>query len=236
MLPNFAIYGGDARGAAGASSSSSSSLSMPRNSDLRHTEAGVLSLSTDGRVFAISLSRALKLDEEHQVVGRLCEGRDTLELLCDLRCSSVTEKPSDRIQIVRCGGCSHLGAPDGEGGSGGGGSDGRLTKESLEEASARTRDAVMEAVQAGLRTKTLKRKKEEEVAAPAPGGAGPSSSSAAAAASASLAAGKSSKGGAAAAAGGGGGGEKGGAEGKKAKGMLGAVLGDLSSDSDDDED
>lgn len=40
---------------------------VPRNNKLKNTVAGAVSVARDGSDFAISLGRALKLDETHQV-------------------------------------------------------------------------------------------------------------------------------------------------------------------------
>lgn len=46
-------------------------LQVPANLRLQHNIAGAVSVSRDGQDFAISLGKALKLDETHQVGGVL---------------------------------------------------------------------------------------------------------------------------------------------------------------------
>lgn len=84
----------------------SDSLRIMRNTSLHHTGKGEISLSHDGSHFVITLTRAIQLDANYQVIGRLCYGDACLAKIgyvdVDNKC-----KPVQAIEIRECGNCSH---------------------------------------------------------------------------------------------------------------------------------
>jgi len=85
----------------------SESLHIMRNTSLRHTSKGKLSLSHDGLQFAITLTRAIQLDKNYQVIGRLCHGEDCLVKIGNINVNNKY-KPAQDIKIRKCGNCNHL--------------------------------------------------------------------------------------------------------------------------------
>ncbi|KAL4419765.1 hypothetical protein ABPG75_006863 [Micractinium tetrahymenae] len=138
---------------------------MKKYTQLRHSEEGLASISLQGDELCITLGRALMLDETHQVVGRLCSGRELLPLLNGMR-TDVNDAPQHRVRIARCGFTNADGTLEDfdESGAGSGGN----KKETAEEAAARVkleaakaRASVKEALQTGLEASGSKRKQPE---------------------------------------------------------------------------
>eukprot|EP00879_Flechtneria_rotunda_P021777 GHRR01022963.1.p1 GENE.GHRR01022963.1~~GHRR01022963.1.p1 ORF type:complete len:234 (+),score=116.99 GHRR01022963.1:457-1158(+) len=143
---------------------------VPFNSRLQHNVRGAVSVSREGSEVAITLGKAMTMDETHQVVGRVHLGQHILELLDDVP-RSPADTPLMHVKITNCGRTDASGRHEPL--------DEPLAKESAEAAAARlkqesadTRSAVMEALQQGM---SNKRTAEEA-------GLGPSSSNPAAAA------------------------------------------------------
>lgn len=165
LLPGYGLFGGKSSAAAFPGGQQ-----VPSNSKLKTTIMGAVSVSRDGADFAISLGKVLKLDETHQVVGRVNKGLDVLELLADVPCGP-DDSPLMRLKVAKCGPTNAEGTNEGL--------DESIAKETPAEAAARlkqqsadTRNAVMEALQEGMG-----HKRTAEAA-----GLGPSSTAAAAAA------------------------------------------------------
>jgi len=85
----------------------SDSLRIMRNTSLRHTSKGKISLSHDGLHFVITLTRAIQLDTNYQVIGRLCYGDACLVKIGYVDVNNKY-KPVQVIEIRKCGNCSHL--------------------------------------------------------------------------------------------------------------------------------
>lgn len=221
LLAGFGLFGGKSSAALFPGGQQ-----VPSNSKLKTTIVGAVSVSRDGSDFAISLNRALKLDDTHQVVGRVSKGLDVLELLGDVPCGP-DDSPLMRLKIAKCGPTNAEGTHESL--------DESRAKETPEEAAARlkqqsadTRSAVMDALQEGMGHKR----------SAAEAGIGPSSSAAAAAAAGGEAAAGSSKPGAPAGGGGqaGAGSSKAGGANKRSKKMLDDLLDDLDDDGSESED
>ncbi|KAI3425174.1 hypothetical protein D9Q98_008944 [Chlorella vulgaris] len=161
----------------GKSSSYREGVHMKRYSELRHSEEGLASISLQGDEFCITLGRALMMDETHQVVGRLCAGRELLPLLNSMQ-SDLNDIPLHRIRVARCGFTNADGTLEDfdEAGAASGGN----RKESAEEGAARAkleaakaRESVRQALQAGLQEASGSKRKQPEGGAAAGGGGRP---------------------------------------------------------------
>ncbi|EFN53809.1 hypothetical protein CHLNCDRAFT_136515 [Chlorella variabilis] len=146
----------------GKSKSYREGVHMKRYTEMRHSEEGLASISLQGDEFCITVGRALMLDETHQVVGRLCAGRELLPMLNAMQ-TDVNDAP------VHHGSLEDFD----ESGAGSGGN----KKETAEEAAARVkleaakaRESVRQALQTGLEASGSKRKQPEGAAAAAGGG------------------------------------------------------------------
>lgn len=81
---------------------SSESFTAAGNSAFQHVDPGLLSVHQDGSHFALTLGRALLLDEEYRVIGRVGTGMDVLEKLGDCEVS-IDDDPVVPINIVQSG-------------------------------------------------------------------------------------------------------------------------------------
>lgn len=158
----------------GKSKSYREGVHMKRYTEMRHSEEGLASISLQGDEFCITVGRALMLDETHQVVGRLCAGRELLPMLNAMQ-TDVNDAPVHRVRVSRCGFTNADGSLEDfdESGAGSGGN----KKETAEEAAARVkleaakaRESVRQALQTGLEASGSKRKQPEGAAAAAGGG------------------------------------------------------------------
>jgi len=126
---------------------------MKRDASLRHVERGVVSISIDGTEICITLARALHLDDTHQVVGRVQAGMEVIEKVSALP-TTADDGPAHAVTITRCGvtdaaGEAEFDVVEDDAGKKGGAS----AAEALERDVAETRQAVSEALQAGLKRK-----------------------------------------------------------------------------------
>ena len=99
---NFAAFGGT------CPHTRPESVSVPQNHKLQHVDPGLLSVSSDGSHFAITLRRALPLDAGYKVIGRVSKGMEVLTVLNDVAVDSE-EKPDVSICIEQCGLTNHKG-------------------------------------------------------------------------------------------------------------------------------
>jgi len=99
---NFAAYGGT------CPHTRAESICIPQNHALQHVDPGLLSVCKDGSHFAVTLRRALPLDDNYKVIGRLSKGIEVLEELNDVDVDSE-EKPDVPILIEQCGLTNHKG-------------------------------------------------------------------------------------------------------------------------------
>jgi cyclophilin family peptidyl-prolyl cis-trans isomerase len=99
---SFAAFGGQLSPAA----------AMPTNrgskNQLQHTDSGLLSVHQDGTHFALTLGRALALDNTYVVIGRVGKGIDVLSSLNDIP-TDICDAPDDKITISQCGTSDHRG-------------------------------------------------------------------------------------------------------------------------------
>eukprot|EP01025_Chloroclados_australasicus_P006198 TRINITY_DN12017_c0_g4_i3.p1 TRINITY_DN12017_c0_g4~~TRINITY_DN12017_c0_g4_i3.p1 ORF type:complete len:305 (-),score=43.25 TRINITY_DN12017_c0_g4_i3:733-1647(-) len=93
LLNGFAMY-------AGASNSGTWISAM--NKDLKHVEAGTLSMSQNGDEFAIAFAKAHALDTSYQVIGMLRDGIEILQKLSQIK-TSPDDQPVGRLYISDCG-------------------------------------------------------------------------------------------------------------------------------------
>ena len=96
ILRGLAIQGGrrDARGG--------ERIQIRRELSLRHVDKGLLSLGLDGKTYCLTLAKALTLDEEYQVIGKIIKGIEVLETLCELP-TKADDSPSRAMEVVKCG-------------------------------------------------------------------------------------------------------------------------------------
>lgn len=96
VQPNFAVFGGQSNRA------SAESFSAASSSAFQHVDPGLLSVHEDGSHFALTIGRALPLDKEYRVIGRVGTGMDVLEKLGDVE-TSIDDDPVVPINIVQSG-------------------------------------------------------------------------------------------------------------------------------------
>jgi cyclophilin family peptidyl-prolyl cis-trans isomerase len=101
IQPQFAAFGGLLSGGRPEVSSS-------KQNNLQHVDPGLLSVHKDGSHFALSLGRALALDSNYKVIGRIGKGSEVLAKLNDVPCD-LQESPEVPIFIRQCGTTNHLG-------------------------------------------------------------------------------------------------------------------------------
>jgi hypothetical protein len=87
---------------------SAESFSSSHTNRLQHVDPGLVSVHRDGSHFALTLGRALALDEDYVVVGRVGKGFDVLEKLNDVE-TSLEGEPDTQILISQCGTTDHMG-------------------------------------------------------------------------------------------------------------------------------
>lgn len=102
MQLNFAAFGGT------CPNTRAESISIPQNHRLQHVDPGLLSVSGDGSHFALTLRRALPLDDGYKVIGRVSKGMEVLTALNGVDVDAE-EKPEIPISIDQCGLTNHKG-------------------------------------------------------------------------------------------------------------------------------
>lgn len=102
MQLNFAAFGGK------CPNTIADSVSIPQNHKLQHVDPGLLSVSADGSHFALTMRRALPLDDGYKVIGRVSKGMEFLTALNDVDVDAE-EKPEIPICIDQCGLTNHKG-------------------------------------------------------------------------------------------------------------------------------
>merc|ERR1712216_831189 len=78
-----------------------------RNTNLHHTEGGLLSLSSDATELVITQTRTLWMDNCYQVIGRLRSGRDFLAKV-GLVEVDYNQKPLSKLIFNKSGMCRNL--------------------------------------------------------------------------------------------------------------------------------
>lgn len=104
LLPSFAIFGGKADRQADHTVLAAANA----GSRLQHVEAGVLSVSRDGQEFAISLGRALQLDHDNLVIGRMVSAAAFVEKMNAIE-TDPEDAPAQSLLIAQCGTTDHKG-------------------------------------------------------------------------------------------------------------------------------
>lgn len=99
---NYAAFGG------ACPRSQADAVTIPSNHKLQHVDPGLLSVSKDGSHFALTLRRALPLDDGYRVIGRVAKGMDVLTSLNDVDVNGE-ERPDVPILIEQCGLTNHKG-------------------------------------------------------------------------------------------------------------------------------
>eukprot|EP00892_Ulva_mutabilis_P009963 jgi/Ulvmu1/7339/UM035_0128.1 len=99
---NFAAFGGT------CPHTRAESIGAPQNHRLQHVDPGLLSVSKDGSHFALTLRRALPLDDHYKIIGRVSKGMDVLDVLNNVDVDPE-EKPDTPICIEQCGMTNHKG-------------------------------------------------------------------------------------------------------------------------------
>lgn len=102
LQPHFAVFGGLLPASAAVVPSTS------RPNRLQHTEAGLLSVHKDGSHFALTLGRALVLDANYAIVGRVGKGAEVLSDLNDIT-TDIEDAPEVPLIVATCGTTDHRG-------------------------------------------------------------------------------------------------------------------------------
>jgi peptidylprolyl isomerase len=107
IIPDFMIQGGDFTKGNGTGGKSIYGDRFPdENFEIKHTEAGQLSMAnagpnTNGSQFFITLAATPWLDGKHVVFGKLLSGGDVLRAI--ERLGSASGKPSAQVTVAGCG-------------------------------------------------------------------------------------------------------------------------------------
>lgn len=131
----FAALGGRSQRA------SAESFSASHGNKLQHSDPGLVSVHQDGSHFALTLGRALALDENYTVVGRVGKGLDVLEKLNDVETDAEGE-PDEAIVITQCGTTDHMGKNEVLGTANTKALDVESAKQGIAGASAQVKDAL----------------------------------------------------------------------------------------------
>jgi cyclophilin family peptidyl-prolyl cis-trans isomerase len=136
ILGGTSIYGGKSR-------NYTDTVSMKRDSTLRHVAPGTLAVSEDGSELCFSLAKALQLDDHYQVIGQLTKGKEILDRIAEIATKGGDDIPCQLVVIEKCGLTDADGVVDVEiaGGKGGVEGEGVLEREEDE-----TRNAVQAAL------------------------------------------------------------------------------------------
>jgi cyclophilin family peptidyl-prolyl cis-trans isomerase len=168
VQPRFAIFGGLGAASSGAASATPASAGQRK---LQHIDPGLLSVAADGSHFAITLARALVLDDNYRVIGRVGKGSELLAKFDEVQ-TDIEDVPEQPMTIDQCGTTDHRGLNETLSQAAAGGSSASdaaaVTRGHLADASA----SVMDALAQGL-------KRKPAAAAAAPAGKGPASAKAA---------------------------------------------------------
>jgi cyclophilin family peptidyl-prolyl cis-trans isomerase len=147
VQPQFAIFGG---------------LTVPHstvarqpcrlNNMLQHIESGVLSVHKDGSHFAITLSRALALDANYLVIGRVGKGTKLLSDFNNIQ-TDFEDAPESPLTVVLCGTTDHRGLNDTLSGPSAGGASSGGAVAAMRGTLAAASAGVMNALAQGLKRK-----------------------------------------------------------------------------------
>ena len=96
ILRGLSIQGGRRGGKGGEH------IQIRREDSLRHVDKGLLSLGLDGKTYCLTLAKALTLDEEYLVIGKIVKGLGVLEMICELP-TKADDSPSRALEVVKCG-------------------------------------------------------------------------------------------------------------------------------------
>jgi cyclophilin family peptidyl-prolyl cis-trans isomerase len=152
---HFAAFGGLSSRTAAATASST-------RSNLQHIDPGLLSVHKDGSHFAITLGRALKLDDDYCVIGRTGKGLEVLDKLSDDVTMDREEAPEVPLVIAQCGTTDHRGMNETL--SAAAGTSGGAAADAIEAAKEQSQH-----VSAGVAEALLEGLKKRAIATPAPG-------------------------------------------------------------------
>lgn len=83
-------------------------IAASTSSKLQHTEAGILSVSRDGQEFTITLGRALQLDADNVVIGRMVNPAAFVDLVNEVD-TDPEDGPMRPLVITQCGATDHKG-------------------------------------------------------------------------------------------------------------------------------
>lgn len=103
VLSGLAVYGGERRGG--------ELMRIKQEETLRHVDGGLVSVSLDGGSYALTIARALHMDEDYQVVGRVRHGEATVRNMADVPVKA-DDSPVKLLHIVKCGVCDDTGTEE----------------------------------------------------------------------------------------------------------------------------
>lgn len=69
---------------------------------LCHVDGCLLSVARDGLSYALTLARALHLDETYQVVGRVIRGAEVVDEICSMS-AKADDSPVRQVEVSNCG-------------------------------------------------------------------------------------------------------------------------------------
>jgi cyclophilin family peptidyl-prolyl cis-trans isomerase len=100
--PHFAVFGGL------SDKASAESFIAASHSPFQHADPGLLSVHEDGSHFALTLGRALLLDDSYRVIGRVGTGFDVLQKLGTVE-TSIHDDPVVPVNIIQSGSSDYKG-------------------------------------------------------------------------------------------------------------------------------
>ena len=146
LQPQFAVFGGV------LASQKEVTTAVIGSKKLQHVEAGLLSVHQDGSHFAITLGRALALDSDYIVIGRVGKGTHVLMRFNDVE-TDIEDAPEGALTIAACGTTDHKGQNDTISSVNAASTSQHAAGEAAREGVAAASSAVLCAVAAGLKRK-----------------------------------------------------------------------------------
>jgi len=94
VLKGLALFGGKSK--------KQETMKFRVEPSLCHVDGCLLSVARDGLSYALTLTRALHLDETYQVVGRVVRGEEVVDEICSMS-AKADDSPVRQVEVSNCG-------------------------------------------------------------------------------------------------------------------------------------